>query len=120
MNMKRFVVIVDRASASDAAAVMVLIKQANCAWWHWMNDLWLLADQNPEASVATWLYKVHGLINPSTRVFILELTDGLWSVFAPPEAHAWLEEHWGKKLPPTPFQQIMDQIEAEADKAGQI
>jgi hypothetical protein len=116
--MKRFMIVIDQAATSDAAAMSLLIDQGKCGWWHWLNDLWLIVDPDDNASVASWVLKLRKLINTSTKIFIEEVKDGQWSVFAPPASHAWLEESWGTASPPTPFQSLVDRIVAEREKGS--
>jgi hypothetical protein len=96
---KRFVIGISQATAQQETAFVEHIKP-NCAWWHWVTNLWLLVDANGVYTAAT----LRDLINayfPGANTMVIELSpDGadLWAATVPAgnlsQAKEWLENTW--------------------------
>ena len=79
------------------------ITENGLGWWHWIDNFWLLTDQNGKLTARDIRDKL-GEIYPSVRCIVLSLDkdNDTWSGFGPNSSEKnmfnWLKETWDKDL----------------------
>ncbi|GJL47090.1 hypothetical protein ACX3OY_22670 [Citrobacter farmeri] len=100
---RKFAVALDSSTDAQRAELRKFIKDNGLGWWHWINNFWLLTDQNGRLTAKDIRSKL-GEICPGVRCVVLSLDkDGdAWSGFGPKSAEknmfTWLKETWDKDL----------------------
>lgn len=96
MSAPMFVVILDKATADEIAAVHELIKTKSTFWWHHFSTAWIAAG----LTAKEWRDLIRpALPSPESSVLILALPkngDRTWSLLAPKaiEMGAWFHRNY--------------------------
>lgn len=92
--MKKYVILLDRASAQERAAVHVVIKEKAGGWWHHFQDGWIVSGQ----STHFWRNLVkEKLASPGSAVLVLSLPEEgerQWAYFGPKGRSKWLHQNY--------------------------
>ena len=98
---KQFVIATNAASPSIKNEITAFIKGKNWEFWHWFDDLWLLADVGEEYT-ARKIYEEVLMLSPEARnltivVFdMIKKSDRSFFGKAVPSSWDWTIKHWGK------------------------
>jgi hypothetical protein len=92
--MKRFMIVIDKADREERAKITALLKESPCRWWHWMSNLWLIADRSEQSAATSWLSQIQPLVNENTRILITEVEVSDWVALVPDGAEIWLDKNW--------------------------
>jgi hypothetical protein len=81
---KKFVVLIDRATPAERASVQAAIKESAKGWWHHFEDAWIVSG----GSASKWRKLVkENLSDPPSGVLVLRLPDGKderqWAYYGP-------------------------------------
>lgn len=93
----RFFIAVDGGTAEQCNALTYYLKGRGYHWWHWLEDVWLLADVPPDVTPRTLWEELNSLpALADTRVLVAR-ADGAATYYGvlPKDAHAWMLLYWG-------------------------
>jgi hypothetical protein len=93
---KKYVIVLDRATDEERAAVQSAIKENASGWWHHFRDAWIVSGRNRKY----WRELMEEtLISPASAVLILTLPEPgsrAWSYYGPfaDAKTKWLEKNY--------------------------
>src|SRR5205085_1006915 len=99
---KRFVVVANPTTVDQDKVFQDWIKTQGLAWWHWLNETWLLVDSTGNLTAAEIREKAKECF-PSIRLLVLEFAANYdrWAGFGPrsesdPKQNmfVWLKTNW--------------------------
>jgi len=72
------------------------------AWWHWINDLWLIIDDSGKLTAEKIRNHVH-TVAPNARILVLEVQKGAdWAGIGPQtkekDMFRWIQKVWLEEL----------------------
>lgn len=94
--MKKYIIVLDRATPEERAAVQMAIKEQANGWWHHFQDAWIVSGK----TVGFWRDLVKGIIDsPGSGVLVLALpkkVERRWAFFGPrpKEKTKWLHRNY--------------------------
>jgi hypothetical protein len=98
--MKRFVIAAKTSTSSDAIKISDLFRP-RFAWWHWIDNVWLVVDKKDQLTPQT-IRDMIGVAVPGTHLIVLQVeSGGTWSGFGlktpTKDMFKWIKEHWDKE-----------------------
>lgn len=94
---KMFVVGINNMTNDEAKQFINYIRDQKLAWWHWINNFWLLVDAYDTMSCSEIRDKLN-LISHGKRNLVLEVSPKTWSGFGPNSANKdmfkWIKNQW--------------------------
>jgi hypothetical protein len=99
MTRRRFVIGVDGLTSPQEAQLREYISGLG-AWWHWINNLWLLTTTSEEPEAAHIRDKIID-INPSAKCVIFEFPEDItWAATGTKNSQGkkladWIRSPWG-------------------------
>jgi hypothetical protein len=96
--MKRhFLIATDNLSRDDSRAVSDHIKALKVGWWHWIDNLWLIATEKDEVDATDLRDAIIELVAPA-NVLVVEFAEPVtWAGYGPStnrkNMFAWLQNH---------------------------
>jgi hypothetical protein len=96
---KRFVVLVNSATKEQNLAFLAFLKASGLPWWHYLNNAWLLYDEQDRVSSEILRNKLIELY-PGVTNLVLEFGPGMetWNGFGPASEKRnmfkWLHSNW--------------------------
>jgi hypothetical protein len=97
---KRFVVVVDDATKAEQDVVTNWLKTTPLEFWHYLSDLWLVADGQDQHTTITIRDQLKALL-PQKTVLILTIDQAeAWAARGPVEKFKWLHTTWSGKSAP--------------------
>ena len=97
--MTRYFVIGTDAMKPDQSDSIRKWAQAQTAWWHWIDGLWLIISTNDNMDVGSIRDKLRELA-PGVSQLVLEVNPESWSGFGPKSENrnmfTWLNANWKK------------------------
>ncbi len=95
---KRFVAIVDDATVEQQNAVTSWIRGTDMGFWHYLSDVWLIADWHDKHTTETLRDQLKLLV-PGKTTLVLPIQDpNSWAGFGPTDTFKWLHSTWAGKL----------------------
>jgi hypothetical protein len=93
--MKHFVVVAQNPTVIQQNAIMVNIVQGKYAYWHWISNVWLLADTNfySQETAGTLRDKIRDAA-PGLHFTVFEVQPADWAGFSNTEWGEWLDQYW--------------------------
>ncbi len=95
---RRFILLVDRASNEEQRVVSDLLTSLDVAWWHFLQDSWLIVDLKGKDShfFATQVKeKLHpGQDDPGRYLMAFHTTGADYWSWTAAEATEWIEKYW--------------------------
>ena len=98
---RRFVIGVDELDPSQEIQFRDYIKDYG-AWWHWIDNMWLMTTQKESISVEQIRDKLLS-INPEARILVFEFPEDIdWACSVSSNSKGktmsqWLVDPWGKE-----------------------
>lgn len=92
--MKRYVVVTDRATASEQDAIRGVLDGTEIAWWHHLSQTWLVVDAEDKFTAAS-LRDLFTKAAPSRSVLVLQATK-FWAGHMAPKSFEWLDSEWSE------------------------
>lgn len=98
---KRFIISIDSSNNAQNKALIDFIKSNKVAWWHWLENSWLIVDP-AEKLTARKIRDALGKTHPKVNTLVIELRKGgdTWSGFGPAgkkrNMFDWLKNTWSK------------------------
>lgn len=94
---RRFVVGANPMTAKEKAAIRKWLG-GTCAWWNWINGLWLIRSREDSHTTETICDKFHELA-PDAHIIVIQIPLGdTWSGYGPSdEEHdmfKWIDKTW--------------------------
>ena len=101
--MKHYIVAVDSGPADESNSVSEMLTDRGCAWWHWIDNFWIVIDQKG-VFTATSLRDAILEITHSRNLLVFEIKSrGSWAGFGPSSkkrnSSTWLKK-WRLDPPP--------------------
>ncbi len=96
---KRFIIMLNSATAEQNNALLEWIKFEQVGWWHWLKDSWLIATRQNHLTAESVRDKI-GEICPGVHNLVIELKEGegTWAGFGPntddKNMFTWLKDNW--------------------------
>jgi hypothetical protein len=90
--MKHYVVIAKNPTVPQQNAIMNLVK-ANFGYWHWISNVWLLADAIGSDSAGSVRDKIRNVV-PGCHFTVLEVHPVDWAGYSDTRWWEWLHENW--------------------------
>ncbi len=91
--MKRFVVIAQFGEGAQARTVTTSIKKARAAWWHYIENAWLVIDREDRPH-RWWHSRLKVLVGVGGRLLIVNVGSGAFSARGPSRMFDWLRSSW--------------------------
>lgn len=97
---KRFVVGIDTITEEQEKAFLEYLKTNSLAFWHWIDNFWLIVDRSEKFTAKKLRGEIKKLI-PSERLLVIEVKGrGRWSGFGPKTEKRnmfnWLHNTWSR------------------------
>ena len=94
---RRFVVGANPMTAEEKAAIREWLR-GTCAWWNWINGLWLIRSKEDSQTTETIRDKFHELA-PDAHIIVIQIPHGdTWAGYGPLDKKRnmfkWLEKSW--------------------------
>ncbi len=98
---KRFIVGMDTITEEQEKAFLKYLKTTRLAWWHWIDNFWLIVDRSEKFTAEKLQNEIKKLI-PLERLLVIEVKGGApWSGFGPKTEKLnmfnWLLYTWSRK-----------------------
>lgn len=94
--MKRMIIAAERATAEQSNAITIHLRAKGWHFWHWLEDVWLLAEVPAEVTPRIVWDEIAGLpLFGRLRCVVLQVdpTPAYWGQ-CNPESWVWLERFW--------------------------
>lgn len=93
--MKHFVVVAQNPTVVQQNAMMKNVIEGNYAYWHWISNVWLLADINfySQDNVGTLRDKIREAA-PGLNFTVFEVQPTSWAGFSDVKWAEWLNQFW--------------------------
>lgn len=98
---RRYVICFDSLDNSQSKGITALLKQEGLGWWHWIDNVWFVADPKGKFSAQ----KIRDLLKPlapKDRMIVLEINEngdtwaGMRSNDPDNKMFTWFKETWNK------------------------
>ena len=95
---RHFVILVDsEITVQQRNALTQRFKSLASAWWHWIDNAWLILDKNDQLTCRS-LRNIVTATAPGVNTLVLQITPTTWSGFGPsnPQSNmfTWLSDTW--------------------------
>lgn len=91
--MNRFVITVENASKAQRDAFTNFLGTQTCGWWHWVQPMWLVVDNDATRDAAWWRDRVQGFA-PQATIIVLAVAPSDWAVRSHQDGHSWFNDEW--------------------------
>ena len=93
--MKHFVVVAQNPTPIQQNAIMTNVIEGTYAYWHWISNVWLIADHNyyPQDSAQTLRDKIRSAA-PGLFFTVFEVQPVDWGGWSDTKWAEWLEQNW--------------------------
>jgi hypothetical protein len=88
---KAFAIYFDSPTPEQSAEIITALRKRDVTWWHHMEGLWLVADDDSDRDAAWW-FGYSAAIVRNVSVIVFEVTHGGWAGRVPNAGLAWLEK----------------------------
>jgi hypothetical protein len=98
---RRFVVCINEANAEHDKNFIQFLNENKLGYWHWLNNTWLIVDENDSFNANSIRDKVKVLFNNEHNL-VIEINDqgDTWSGFGPngegKNMFSWIKRNWKK------------------------
>lgn len=79
---RRFVIGIDGETSQDVSSILNYIDELDCAWWHWIDNFWLLTTRDNDLKVSAIRDKIKKICGKK-NVVVLEVNNITWATFGP-------------------------------------
>ncbi len=98
--MTRRFVVAAKLDRSEQEALMAFVKARHLAWWHWIDNVWLVTDRSDTLSAKEMRDELVALV-PSVRCVVIEVgADAKWAGKGPKsggkDMFKWLRNTWSR------------------------
>lgn len=93
----RFVISIEGGAVEQRDALTLHLKAKNFEFWHWLEDLWLLANVPLEVTPKSLWEELNAMPTLAGLHMLIIKTNGAVTYWGwlPAPAHTWLSEKWG-------------------------
>jgi len=95
---RRFVVGVSGMSKMQQTAFIEYLRSTRVAWWHWIDDMWLVVDRSGDLHVRKIRDKLRDISGPRRSLVIEVRHLGSWAGFGPSaddkNMFEWIRSTW--------------------------
>lgn len=99
---RRFVIGVDALDDEQEAKFRAFLDEKKGAWWHWIENLWLLTTKDPTITAAEIRDNISKL-SPTARVLVFEFPEDItWAATGSKNSKGkkmtdWIKSPWGER-----------------------
>ena len=99
---QRFVVLASDLSAEESKSFFNWLKENDCGWWHWIDNCWLVYNEETWGITAQKLRDALVKAAPAKNCLVLEIDEPItWAGFGPTSKERnmfrWIKDKgWGK------------------------